>query len=41
MIILRLKKLLENVGLVLIYLNIMTSYVHLGAFLSALDVGVC
>ena len=39
MIILRLKELLENVDLVHIYLNIMTSYVQLGDFLSALDVG--
>lgn len=39
MIILRMKELLENVDLVHIYLNIMTSYVQLGHFLSVLDVG--
>lgn len=39
MIILRLKQLVENVDLVHVYLNIMTSYKKVGDFLSAQDVG--
>ena len=39
MIILRMKELLETVDLVHTYLNIMTSYVQSGDFLSVLDVG--